>query len=65
MTGSGSVCGSSSAARLLAGRARVIAAAALPAGPAPALTDRSQSIPASCHAEADCCHTETGSAGFG
>ena len=65
MTGSGSVCGSSSAGRLLAGRARVLAAGLLPAGPAPALADRSQSILASCHAAADCCHTEAGSTGAG
>jgi hypothetical protein len=65
MIGIGSVCGSSSGGRLLAGRAGALATRGLPAGPAPALADRSQSIPASCHATADCCHTETGSAGSG
>jgi hypothetical protein len=65
MTGSGSVCGSSSAGKLLARRARVLAAVVLPAGPVPALGGRSQSILASRHAAADCCHTETGSADSG
>ena len=51
-TGIGSVCGSSSAG-------------ALPAGRAPAVAGRIQSMPASCHAAADCCQTETGGASTG
>src|SRR5215472_13002263 len=48
--GIGSVCGSSSAAGPAVGRG-------------PAVAGRIQSMPASCHAAADCCHTETGGAG--
>jgi hypothetical protein len=65
MTGIGSVCGSSSPGTLLPGRAWALAARVLLTRAAPARAGRSQSIPASCHAVADCCHTETGSAGAG
>jgi hypothetical protein len=65
MTGIGSVWGSSSADGVLSGPARVLAAGTLLTGPDAALAGRSQSSPASCHAAADCCHTETGSAGSG